>query len=66
MQNFEGSWAQKYNDDHDLKGGVWQVYTLSFYWTVATISHTGYGDIVGVTISERYAAMLAMVLGLVM
>jgi hypothetical protein len=41
------------------------LYTVSFYYTVTTITTVGYGDITGTNTLERYIAVLNMVIGVV-
>ena len=41
------------------------MYTVSFYYTVTTITTVGYGDITGTNTLERYIAVLNMVIGVV-
>jgi hypothetical protein len=42
-----------------------QIYTIAFYFTVTTITTVGYGDISGTNSTERYVAVLNMVMGVV-
>jgi len=40
-------------------------YTLSFYWTITTITTVGYGDISATTTAERWFCGLTMVIGVI-
>jgi hypothetical protein len=42
------------------------LYSVSLYWAVATISSTGYGDIVPVSVPEKWVSMAVMLIGIVM
>jgi voltage-gated potassium channel len=42
-----------------------QIYTAAFYFTVTTITTTGYGDLSATNTLERYMAVLLMVIGVV-
>ena len=43
--------------------GDWQMYTISLYWSVMTLSTIGYGDVPIVTHSERILATICMLIG---
>ena len=43
-----------------------QIYTVSFYFTVTTITTVGYGDISGSNSSEIYVSNFIMVLGVIL
>jgi hypothetical protein len=43
-----------------------QIYTVSFYFTVTTITTVGYGDISGSNSSEKYVSNFIMVLGVIL
>lgn len=40
-------------------------YTLSFYWTITTITTVGYGDISATSTAERWFCSLVMVIGVI-
>ncbi len=42
-----------------------QLYSVSFYYTVTTITTVGYGDISGTNTLERFIAVINMILGVV-
>ena len=60
--SYDGTWMEKYkspeSDYHDS-----DLYTLSFYWTITTITTVGYGDIGGTNNLERTFCSIMMVIG---
>lgn len=55
------AWVTEMN----LNSSTWsERYYASLYWTVATLTTTGYGDSVPVSWMEKMVAMVAMFLGL--
>lgn len=40
-----------------------QFYTVSFYWTIQTITTVGYGDLTMMNISEKSFATFIMIIG---
>ena len=47
----------------DLEYSETQLYTVSFYWTVTTITTVGYGDIQGENTLERIFCSIIMIVG---
>jgi hypothetical protein len=56
------NWIQR-NNFQNLTN--FQIYTIAFYFTVTTITTVGYGDVSGTNSTERYVAVLNMVMGVV-
>ena len=49
----------KYGDDNS------DIYAIAFYWTIATITTVGYGDISGTNILEMVFASIIMLIGVI-
>ena len=45
---------------------VREIYTVSLYWTITTITTVGYGDISGTNNYERMFASFVMVVGVIL
>ena len=45
--------------------GEFDYYTLSFYWTITTITTVGYGDISATNTAERWFCSLVMIIGVI-
>lgn len=58
--DLEGSWLEPY---HDMNYDNDDLYATGFYWTITTITTVGYGDISGVTPSEKIFCTIIMFLG---
>nr|XP_054756976.1 uncharacterized protein LOC129263078 [Lytechinus pictus] len=61
-----GSWALSFNFGQDLdQASTGDSYVISLYWSVATATSTGYGDISAVNEKEKWFSIGAMLLGIV-
>ena len=58
--NYAGTWMENYHDKSD-----WEMYAISLYWCITTITTVGYGDILPVTIVEKLFTSLIMIFGVV-
>ena len=54
-------------DDWEVRGSLLtlQLYVVSFYFTITTITTVGFGDISGGTISEQMICLVLMVIGVI-
>lgn len=58
--DYAGTWMEAYTQDSFTSS---QFYTISFYWTIQTITTVGYGDISMMNISEKSFATVVMIIG---
>ena len=58
--DFEGTWMKGYGDLNN-----WELYSISLYWCITTITTVGYGDILPKTIFEKLFTSLIMIFGVV-
>ena len=58
--DIKGSWMEMLHDKSD-----WEIYSVSWYWCITTITTVGYGDILPATISEKLFCSLVMIFGVV-
>ena len=56
-ENHVGTWMEK------IEGDSGKIYTVSLYWSVATITTVGYGDISGTNNLERLFCSMVMIFG---
>ena len=56
-EDYKGTWMEKLNGDSK------EMYLISLYWSVATITTVGYGDISGTNNLERLFCSLVMIFG---
>ena len=71
FEEFTDNQGNQYNVNWITKNGFdeirnFQLYTISFYYTVTTIATVGYGDISGTNSTEKYVSNVLMVLGVIM
>lgn len=59
--NYTGTWLEDYIEGNTPQ----QLYTLSVYWTITTVTTIGYGDISGTNTIERIFCSLMMVIGVI-
>ena len=57
-----GTWLDGLGDESDLQDG-YNLYIVSIYWTITTITTVGYGDISATNLPERLFCSLIMLLG---
>ncbi|XP_071795542.1 uncharacterized protein [Asterias amurensis] len=58
------SWALAFNLGTDIRNSsAGDSYVIALYWSVATATSTGYGDISAVNISEKWVSIVAMLIG---
>ena len=57
---YEGTWMAGYVDKNN-----WEMYSISLYWCITTITTVGYGDILPATILEKLFTSLIMIFGVV-
>ncbi|KAJ3383703.1 Kinesin-like protein kif27 [Lobulomyces angularis] len=60
----EDSWWSKWKADFVGSTSPASIYVLCIYWTVTTMSTTGYGDIHATNDAERIVALLSMLTGM--
>jgi len=57
------TWLEPFAVDQDMK--IWEIYIVSLYWTITTITTVGYGDISGTNWLERIFCSLMMLVGVI-
>ncbi|XP_071851243.1 uncharacterized protein [Apostichopus japonicus] len=63
----EGSWASAVGTASGrplVNETAQDSYVISLYWSVATVTSTGYGDISALTGFEKFASVVAMIIGI--
>ena len=61
-ENFKGTWVASKDAENF---NPYELYVISFYWTVSTITTVGYGDISGTNTVERIFCSIAMLVGVI-
>ena len=59
-QDYKGTWMEGRQDMYSS-----EIYALSFYWTITTITTVGYGDISGSNTTEWVFCSIMMVIGVI-
>lgn len=59
---FTGTWLEPYKQDHTTNA---EIYLISIYWIITTLSTVGYGDISANNVSERIYCIILMMAGTV-
>lgn len=62
-ENYEGTWIEDYMKDKN--NTVADLYGITFYWTITTITTVGYGDISATNTLERWFCSIIMVIGVI-
>lgn len=57
-------WLDKYSKYTDFNDAA-NLYMVSFYWTITTITTVGYGDIVANNFAERVFCACMMIIGVI-
>lgn len=57
-------WLEKYSKYIDINDTI-DLYMVSFYWTITTITTVGYGDIVANNFAERIFCACMMIIGVI-
>ena len=57
---YKGTWMEGMHDKSNF-----EIYSVSFYWCITTITTVGYGDILPTTIFEKLFCSLIMIFGVV-
>lgn len=57
------TWMDEYNPLYEDDSLHFDLYIVSFYWTITTITTVGYGEIRAVNMSERVFCSMIMVIG---
>lgn len=67
IDSFNANNLSTWLDDYDMysKEESFQLYIISFYWTITTITTVGYGDITATNLEERVFCSAVMVLGVI-
>lgn len=60
---YDENWLSSYEEDKSLEES--DFYTLSFYWTIQTITTVGYGDVSITTTFERCFCAIVMIIGVI-
>ena len=60
------SWGNSDNISFNMGAGLFNRYVSALYWSVATTTTTGYGDISATTTEEQWVSIVFMFLGVVM
>lgn len=61
-EDYEGTWISDY---HELGYNSLELYAVSMYWTVTTITTVGYGDISGTNSLEMVFCSVIMLIGVI-
>lgn len=61
---FSDTWLEPYKEQGKDKSDL-EVYVISLYWVITTLSTVGFGDISGNNVSERIYCILLMMAGTV-
>ena len=59
--DFSNTWMEEYAKDYETS----DLYAISFYWTIMTISTVGYGDISATNITEYWFCSTIMIFGVI-
>jgi hypothetical protein len=59
---FENTWLGSWYPSHKSK---LEIYMISLYWTITTITTVGYGDISGTNILEMVFCCFVMIIGVI-
>lgn len=60
----EPTWLDEF-EVYQAQGQHFQLYIVSFYWTITTITTVGYGDITASNLGERLFCSFMMILGVI-
>lgn len=60
--DFAGTWLESYYGKYK---GKLDIYMISIYWTITTITTVGYGDISGTNIPEMIFCCFVMLIGVI-
>ena len=63
VNHMEITWMDEYDNLYQDDRLHFDLYIVSFYWTITTITTVGYGEIRAVNISERIFCSIIMVIG---
>ena len=63
-QEYQTGWIQAAVDNNFQQTDYYSIYITAFYWTIATFTSVGYGDIVGATDLENCYQMLVELVGM--
>ena len=63
-KQYEGTWLNSYYVDEGRKDAI-ELYCISLYWTITTITTVGYGDVGVVNNLERVYCAIIMVFGVI-
>ena len=65
---YKGTWLERYYTESELACEPLtssDIYTISFYWTITTITTVGYGDISGTNGFEKVFCSIVMIIGVI-